>query len=119
MVYDVHEVRKLFPAIGQMHNGMPLIYLDSACTTAICQAAIDAQLRFYTQFPGCVGRAAHRFGELATEAWNDARETVAGFLNAASTKEVIVTKNTTESINILAMIISLPCKVFYYKLVHL
>ncbi len=102
MVYNVQEVRKLFPAIGQTHSGMPLIYLDSACTTAICQPAIDAQLRYYTQFPGCVGRAAHRFGELATEAWNDARETIAGFLNAASPNEVVITKNTTEAINLIA-----------------
>jgi len=102
MAYDVEEVRRGFPAIGQTLDGKPLIYLDSACTTAICQAAIDAQLRYYTQFPGCVGRAGHRFGELATDAWNESRETVAGFLNASSAKEVVITKNTTEAINVIA-----------------
>ncbi|MBN1592778.1 MAG: aminotransferase class V-fold PLP-dependent enzyme [Candidatus Coatesbacteria bacterium] len=103
MAYDVNEIRKLFPAICQTDGGKHPIYLDSACTTAICQPAIDAQLRYYTQFPGCVGRADHAFGNKATECWNGARETIARFLNAASPNEIVVTKNTTESINLLAM----------------
>ncbi len=102
MVYDVEELRKQFPAICQTFDGKPLVYLDSACTTAICQAAIDAQQRYYTQFPGCVGRADHRFGHLATDAWNEARESIAGLLNASSAREVVVTKNTTEAINVIA-----------------
>ena len=102
MVYDVNEVRKQFPAINQTLDGKPLIYLDSACTTAICQAAIDAQLRYYTMFPGCVGRADHRFGQLATEAWNEARQDVASFLNASSPQEIVFTKNTTEALNLVA-----------------
>ncbi|HUT03542.1 MAG TPA: aminotransferase class V-fold PLP-dependent enzyme [bacterium] len=102
MEYDVNGVRKEFPGIGQSFNGKPLVYLDSACTTAICQAAIDEQLRYYTQFPGCVGRADHRFGQLATDAWERSRETIASFLNASSAKEIVITKNTTEAINLIA-----------------
>ncbi|MBN2208284.1 MAG: aminotransferase class V-fold PLP-dependent enzyme [Candidatus Coatesbacteria bacterium] len=102
MAYDVKELRKEFPAINQTLDGKPLVYLDSACTTAICQAAIDAQLRYYTKFPGCVGRADHRFGRLATKAWNDARQGVASFLNASSPREVVFTKNTTEALNLVA-----------------
>ena len=102
MAYDVNEVRKQFPAIGQSFNGRPLVYLDSACTTVICQAAIDEQLRYYTQFPGCVGRADHRFGQLATEAWEQSREKIASFLNARSAREIVITKNTTEAINLIA-----------------
>jgi len=102
MVYDVNEVRKEFPGIGQSFNGKPLVYLDSACTTAICQAAIDEQVRYYTQFPGCVGRADHRFGQLATDAWERSREAIASFLNASSAKEIVITKNTTEAINLVA-----------------
>ncbi len=102
MVYDVEELRREFPAICQTFDGKPLVYLDSACTTAICQAAIDAQLRYYTQFPGCVGRADHRFGHLATEAWVEARRDVASFLNSSSPSEIVFTKNTTESLNLVA-----------------
>ena len=102
MAYDVEELRKEFPAINQKLDGKPLVYLDSACTTAICQAAIDAQLRYYTKFPGCVGRADHRFGLLATQAWTEARQDVAGFLNASSPREIVFTKNTTEAINLVA-----------------
>jgi cysteine desulfurase/selenocysteine lyase len=102
MAYDVKELRKQFPAINQKLDGKPLVYLDSACTTAICQAAIDAQLRYYTKFPGCAGRADHRFGLLATQAWTEARQDVAGFLNASSPREIVFTKNTTEALNLVA-----------------
>ena len=102
MTYDVQELRREFPAINQTLEGKPLIYLDSACTTVICQAAIDAQLRYYTQFPGCVGRADHRFGSLATEGWNEARVKIADFLSAESPSYVVITKNTTEGVNLVA-----------------
>lgn len=102
MCYDVEKVRAQFPALHQTWRGKPLVYLDSACTTAICQAAIDAQLRYYTEFPGCVGRSAHRFGVLATKAWNESRKTVAKFLNASSSSEIVFTKNTTEAVNLVA-----------------
>ena len=102
MPYDVNELRREFPAVNQSWRGKPLVYLDSACTTAICQAAIDAQLRYYTLYPGCVGRADHRFGHLATEAWNEARQNVASFLNANLPSEIVFTKNTTEALNLVA-----------------
>jgi len=102
MGYDVDKIRAEFPAIGRSWQGRPLVYLDSACVTAICRPAIEAQLRYYQEFPGCVGRSAHRFGVLATEAWNEARETVRKFLNAQSPSEIIFTKNTTEAINLVA-----------------
>jgi len=102
MKYDVQKIRSRFPAIGQMFGDKPAVYLDSACTTAICQPAIDAQLRYYTEFPGCVGRAAHTFGNRATEAWENAKARIAKFLNAESANCIVITKNTTEGINLVA-----------------
>lgn len=94
-MYDVYEIRKDFPVLEKV------IYLDNGATTQTPKPAIDAMNDFYNNYTANYGRGAHRLSIEATNAYEDARETVADFLNAPPEK-MIMTRNTTESINIVA-----------------
>jgi cysteine desulfurase/selenocysteine lyase len=98
----IHTLRADFPALAQQVNGKPLVYLDNGATTHKPQAVIDAVSQFYAQDNSNVHRGAHTLSDRATQAFEQARETVRDFLNAGSTKEIIWTRGTTEAINLVA-----------------
>jgi len=94
--------RSEFPALAQTVNGHPLAYLDSAATTLRPRAVIDAVSRFDEVDNANPGAALHTLARRAAEQYGAARARVARFLNAASASEVVITKGTTEAINLVA-----------------
>jgi cysteine desulfurase/selenocysteine lyase len=99
---DIALVRRDFPILQREVDGKPLIYLDNAASTQKPQAVIDAIVHYYSHTNANVHRGAHRLADEATQAFENARKTVASFINAHDAKEVIWTRGTTESINIVA-----------------
>lgn len=102
MAFDVSSVRKDFPILDQMVHDKPLVYLDNGATTQKPQAVIDALDHYYKVDNSNVHRGAHTLSDRATIAFEDARKTVQRFINAEHAEEVIWTRGTTESINIVA-----------------
>ncbi|WP_421251003.1 aminotransferase class V-fold PLP-dependent enzyme [Aeromonas sp. 600584] len=96
------QLRSQFPALAQEVNGHPLVYLDNAATTQKPQAVLDAIAHYYGADNANVHRAAHALSGRATRAFETARETVARFINAPYSREVIWTRGTTEAINLVA-----------------
>ncbi|WP_268011227.1 aminotransferase class V-fold PLP-dependent enzyme [Aeromonas veronii] len=96
------QLRSQFPALAQEVNGHPLVYLDNAATTQKPQAVLDAIAHYYGADNANVHRAAHALSGRATRAFEAARETVARFINAHRSQEVIWTRGTTEAINLVA-----------------
>ncbi|HDX8614805.1 TPA: cysteine desulfurase [Aeromonas dhakensis] len=96
------RLRSQFPALAQEVNGHPLVYLDNAATTQKPKAVLDAINHYYLADNANVHRAAHALSGRATRAFEDARETVARFINATRSHEVIWTRGTTEAINLVA-----------------
>jgi cysteine desulfurase/selenocysteine lyase len=104
--YDVERIRKDFPILSRvLPNGRPLVYLDSSNTSQKPQVVIDTVREFYEQHNANVARAIHTPGAAATEAYEDARRSVAGFLHAADAREIVFTKNITEGINLVARVL--------------
>jgi cysteine desulfurase/selenocysteine lyase len=100
--FDVTAIRAVFPALHQQVHGKPLVYLDNAATTQKPQAVIDALRAYYEHDNANVHRGVHELSERATAAYEGAREKVRAFVNAASVREIIFTRNATESINLVA-----------------
>ena len=96
------EIRKEFPILEQTVYGKPLVYLDNAATTQKPQCVIDAQSEVYTTINANVHRGVHHLSQVATEAMEHARNTVKEFIGAAHSHEIIFTRGTTESINLVA-----------------
>jgi cysteine desulfurase / selenocysteine lyase len=102
-ILDVEKIRNDFPILGrQVHPGIPLIYLDSTATTQKPHQVIQAMDNYYQSFNSNVHRGVHTLAEEATGAFEASRQRVAEFINAHSSREVIFTRNTTESINLVA-----------------
>lgn len=99
---DVAKIRGDFPILAREVYGNPLVYFDSAATSQKPRQVIDALVRYYEHFNANVHRAVHRLGEDATAAYEDARYRVAEFINAPSPECIVFTRNTTESINLVA-----------------
>jgi cysteine desulfurase/selenocysteine lyase len=99
---DVEIIRRDFPILGREVRGRPLSYLDNAATTQKPTAVIEAIERYYRESNANVHRGVHALSERATEAYEGARRAVASFLNAASEREIIFTRGTTEAINLVA-----------------
>ncbi|MBA3521735.1 MAG: cysteine desulfurase [Gemmatimonadales bacterium] len=99
---DVERIRRDFPILSRTVRGKPLVYLDNAATSQKPRAVIDAVSRFYASENANIHRGVHYLSERATEAYDAVREQVARFLNAASTREIIFTRGTTEAINLVA-----------------
>ncbi len=95
-------IRKQFPILDQTVNGHPLVYLDNAATTQKPLAVIEAVDRFYRKDNANVHRGLHALSMRATEDYEGARMRVARFVNAAAPEEIIFTRGTTESINLVA-----------------
>jgi cysteine desulfurase/selenocysteine lyase len=100
--FEVERIREDFPILCQRVNGKPLIYLDNAATAQKPQVVIDAVSQFYSFQNANIHRGVHRLSEQATAAYDAVREKTARFLNARSSSEVIFTRGTTDSINLVA-----------------
>ena len=99
---DLSKIRADFPILHQQVHGKPLVYLDNAATTQKPRAVIDALVRYYERDNSNVHRGLHALSMRATDAYEGARTRVAKFINAADPAEVIFTRGTTESINLVA-----------------
>ena len=102
MAFDVNSVRKDFPILDQQVHDKPLVYLDNGATTQKPLVVIEALDHYYKMDNSNVHRGAHTLSDRATIAFENARKTVQGFLNAELPEEIIWTRGTTESINIVA-----------------
>ncbi len=100
--YDVARVREDFPVLGETVHGKPLVYLDNAATAQKPRAVIQRLARYYETENSNIHRGVHRLSEIATRAYEDARSTVKGFLNAAEEREIVFVRGTTEAINLVA-----------------
>jgi cysteine desulfurase / selenocysteine lyase len=100
--FDPVEVRKQFPALDQMVNGKPLVYLDSAATSQKPRAVIDALDAYYEHDNANVHRGIHELSRRATLAFEEARAKVAAWVGAAEPAELVFTRGTTEAINLVA-----------------
>ncbi len=100
--FDVRRIREDFPILRQTVHGKPLVYLDNAATTQKPRAVLDALTAYYSEDNANVHRGVHLLSERATQAFEDARATVQRFINAASTREIVFTRNATEGINLVA-----------------
>ncbi|MDQ4424198.1 MAG: cysteine desulfurase [Thalassolituus sp.] len=98
----INHIRAQFPALHQDVNGKPLVYLDNGATTQKPQCVIDALSEYYRLNNSNVHRGAHTLSDRATQQFEDARKTLQAFLNAAKAEEIVWTRGTTESINIVA-----------------
>lgn len=100
--FDAERVRADFPILHQEVNGYPLVYLDNAATTQKPRAVIQALVDYYEQDNSNVHRGAHALADRATQKFEAARVKVAEFINAPEARQVIWTRGTTESINLVA-----------------
>jgi cysteine desulfurase/selenocysteine lyase len=100
--FDVQRIRADFPILAQQVHGKPLVYLDNAASAQKPRAVIDAVARFDATDYANIHRGVHALSQRATEAFEASRDTVRSFLNAADRKEIIFTRGTTESINLVA-----------------
>lgn len=102
MLNDIKQIKSLFPTLHQQVHGKDLVYLDSAATTMKPKAVIDRITQYYTRDNSNVHRGAHYLSQRGTDEFERARRTVAQFINARSESEVVFTRGTTESINLVA-----------------
>lgn len=102
MSLKTDEIRALFPVLHQEVNGKPLIYFDNAATTQKPQSVLDALTGYYGHDNSNIHRGAHTLADRATRYYEETREGVKNFINANESAEIIFTKGTTESINLVA-----------------
>jgi cysteine desulfurase/selenocysteine lyase len=100
--FDVLSVRRDFPILKELVNGRPLAWLDNAATTQKPQSVIDRLSYFYEHENSNIHRAAHEIAARATDAYEGARDKIADFINASSSKEIVFVRGTTEAINLVA-----------------
>ena len=101
-VLDVERLRADFPILSSSVRGKPLIYLDNAATSQKPRVVIDAVSRFYAGENANIHRGVHFLSEQATVAFEAVRQKVAGFIHAASAREIVFTRGATEGINLVA-----------------
>ena len=99
---DVERVRADFPILATQSHGKPLVFLDSAASAQKPRVVIEAEARVYAECYANVHRGVYELSMKATDAYEGARGTVQRFLNAASTKEIVFVRGTTEAINLVA-----------------
>lgn len=100
--FDVQRVRQDFPVLRRLVRDKPLVYLDNASTTQKPQAVIERMTRFYESENANVHRGVHYLSEIATTAYEEARNSAQRFLNAADRAEIILVRGCTEAINLVA-----------------
>lgn len=101
-MYDVEKIRADFPILQRKVYGRPLVYLDNSATTQKPHQVVDALVNEYYSVNANVHRGVHFLSQQATELHEASRETVRRFLNARSASEIVFTRGTTESINLIA-----------------
>ena len=101
-MYDVNRVREDFPILSREIYGRPLVYLDNGATTQKPRQVVEAMVDEYYNVNANVHRGVHFLSQQATDLHEASRETVRRFINARSTSEILFTRGTTESINLLA-----------------
>ena len=99
---DWKSIRQDFPILSQQVHGHPLVYFDNAATTQKPRTVVDALQRYYENDNANVHRGLHELSSRATEAYEGARARVANYIGAASPEEIVFTRGTTESINLVA-----------------
>ena len=99
---SIKEIRNSFPVLDQQVYGKPLVYLDNAATTQKPLCVIDRERDYYLHENCNIHRGVHYLSQKATEAYEHARQTVAAFIHAKESKEIVFTRGTTESLNLLA-----------------
>ena len=102
MPFDVAAVKAQFPLLQREVNGVPIVYLDSGATSQKPQQVLDALDAYYEEINANVHRGAYHIAELATTAMEVARRNVARFVGVSDDREIIFTKNATESVNLVA-----------------
>lgn len=102
MKYNVHEIRSYFPVLNQEVYGKPLVYFDNAASTQKPVQVLMAMERLQNDYYGNIHRAAHYMADKATVEFEEVRDKVQQFINAESREEIIFTKGTTESANLVA-----------------
>ncbi len=100
--FDVEAVRAQFPILSRQVNGRPLVYLDSAASAQKPRAVIDAMVHVMEHSYANVHRGLHTLANETTEAYEKARESVAAFINAPTSAEIVFTKGATEAVNLVA-----------------
>ena len=100
--FDITSIRRDFPILSIKVNGKPLVYFDNAATTQKPQQVIDALVDYYSHYNSNVHRGVHHLSQVATDAYEGARQKMATLMNAPSASEIIFTRGTTESINLIA-----------------
>lgn len=101
-MYDVYKIRRDFPVLAQKINGKPNTFLDSAASAQKPQCVIDTITRLYSTCYANVHRGAYYLSEHMTQEYENARKIVQKFINAADSREIIFTRNATESVNLVA-----------------
>jgi cysteine desulfurase/selenocysteine lyase len=101
--FDIDRIRQDFPILQQKVHGRPLVYLDNAATSQKPQVVIDALTRYYTEQNSNIHRGVHYLSQLATREYEGARVKIQKFINAAEEHEIIFTRGTTDSINLVAL----------------
>lgn len=99
-VFDVENIRADFPILNVQVNGRPLVYLDNAASSQMPQAVIDRFVQYHTQEHANIHRGVHTLSEIATAAYEGARARIQRFINAGEAREIIYTRGTTDSINL-------------------
>ena len=100
---DVYKIRQDFPILNRkLNDGKRLVYLDNAATTQKPKEVIDSISRYYSEYNSNIHRAVYQIAEEATQEYENTREKIRKFINAKYSEEIIFTRNTTESINLVA-----------------
>jgi len=102
MNYDINKIRSYFPILGKTVYGKPLVYLDNAASAQKPVQVLEAEKRLHLDYYGNIHRAAHFMADKATADFEAVRDSVRIFINATSREEIIFTKGTTDSINLVA-----------------
>jgi cysteine desulfurase/selenocysteine lyase len=100
--FDVPRVREDFPILARRMHGRPLVYLDNANTTQKPRAVIDATRDFYETYNANIHRATYQLSEKATAGYENARQALGRFVNAPDSRQIVLTKGCTDSINLVA-----------------
>ena len=106
MKLDINKIRSNVPILSRKVNGKDLIYFDNGATTQKPKQVIDSIINYYSNINSNVHRGVHTLSQEATTAFEEARKYIAGFINAKSEKEIIFTKGTTESINLMSNVLN-------------
>jgi cysteine desulfurase / selenocysteine lyase len=107
-IFDVNEVRNDFPILKKIVNGKPLVYFDNAATSQKPNSVINAITDYYRNYNSNIHRGVYSISVEASDAYENAKETVRSFINAKETREIIFTRGTTEAVNLAAYSYGMP-----------